>query len=93
MAYFPNGTSGLMYQQEWCERCVNWHENEYTDVPGCCIIDLHMFHNYDQHKDPLFRDVLEHFIPSDTNGDPAKCRMFIEKPDADIPGQGKLFDD
>lgn len=95
MAYFPNGTSGDVYMAKWCERCTNWRE--HPDIPGnwgCIVIDLHLIGDYDQCKQDesgkLWKTVLEHFIPTGKDGFPGECRMFLEKANADIPGQMKF---
>lgn len=45
MGYFPNGTSGEMYESRYCETCVHYGPE---DGPGCPIWGLHLLHNYDQ---------------------------------------------
>ena len=96
MAYFPNGSSGEAYIDQWCWRCRNWREDEEGSGNwGCIVWNLHLIGDYDQCKKTetgkLWKTVLEHFIPTDTDGYPAECRMFIEKPNADMPGQPKMF--
>ena len=44
MGYFPNGTSGMMYEDKYCARCV--HSGD--DGTGCSVMLLHMIHNYDE---------------------------------------------
>ena len=89
MAYFPNGASGDAYMERWCFRCVNWRDEE--ESLGCAVMDLHLISNYDQCGEDdvseLYKEVLEHFIPTKDNGFPDKCTMFIEKSGADITGQ------
>jgi hypothetical protein len=95
MAYFSNGSEGDWFREQWCERCVNWREDE-PDNWGCPIIDLHMMGNYVQCEDTesgkFWARVLSAFIPRKDDGYNDKCRMFIETPDADIPGQMKMFE-
>lgn len=94
MAYFPNGASGDRYMEQWCDRCVNWKPDDCGE--GCIVWDLHMIFDYDQCKDTpegkLWKTVLEHFIPTKKPEMlyPDKCRMFLEKPDADCVGQEKF---
>ena len=94
MAYFPNGSSGDAYMETWCCRCRNWREGDPCGW-GCIVWDLHLMGDYDQCKKTetgkLWKTVLEHFIPTDTDGHPAECLMFIEKPNSDMPGQMKMF--
>lgn len=72
MAYFPNGTAGLDYEDRYCARCI--HNN---DPDRCCpILLLHALHNYDEcNKDDSFLHVL---IPRSESGiDNEQCSMFI----------------
>jgi len=90
MAYFPNGTSGDIYMEQWCERCANWRETE-SDNWGCFVFDLHLAFNYEQNGESeinkLKHKILEHFIPTGEDLFPEKCKMFIERKEVDIPGQ------
>ena len=36
MAYFPNGTTGDRAQEDYCDRCVHWSEED-----SCPVWDLH----------------------------------------------------
>lgn len=79
MAYFPNGTSGMMYQEKWCERCVHWpdepkFDGEYKDVL-CAVWSVHLLCDYKGHE-----EALDELIPMDKGMWPTKCRMFIERP-------------
>lgn len=92
MAYFSNGSEGDGYQEQWCSRCMNWRE--HSEIPenwGCIVWDLHLCLNYDQCRDDGIKRVLEHFIPTDDDGYPMVCRMFVESVNADIPGQMRMF--
>ena len=55
MAYFANGTSGMIYEEEYCSRCKNWKDLEDDRGFGCPIWDLHTVHNYDQVKNKDFK--------------------------------------
>lgn len=68
MAYFPNGTSGMLYEEKYCDKCIH--------SGNCVIWDLHMFHNYDEcnNKDSM----LHVLIPRNEDGIGNKqCSMFI----------------
>lgn len=71
MAYFSNGTEGMRYESEYCDKCAHCE-------PGCLVWFLHMEWNYEQTKDESKQKALETLIPMDglVNG---KCTMFIEK--------------
>ena len=43
MGYFANGTEGLLYQEQYCFRCVHFGPEE---GPGCPIWDAHLFYAY-----------------------------------------------
>lgn len=102
MAYFPNGTSGMIYQSEYCENCWNWRDLNDDRGPGCPIWDWHMLWNYDQIASKtdtqkrkvqakVYKASLEHFILTGEDGFPKQCLMFLAKNEVDIPGQLKLF--
>ena len=86
MAYFPNGTSGLVYQEKYCDRCQNNKDKDDGRGTGCPIWDLHAVHNYDQVKNKDFKRILESFIPTKKDGFPDKCVMF-ERIEGEIEGQ------
>lgn len=74
MAYFPNGTSGQMYQEKYCDNCIHDKKND------CPILLLHLLWNYEQQEDETKRRTLEAFIPSTEDGLGAeKCKMFVEE--------------
>ena len=76
MAYFANGTSGDMYQQEHCEQCRNYRDLDDGRGSGCPIWDLHLEYN----RDMQFRAILDFFIPMTKDCVYAdKCKMFFPK--------------
>jgi hypothetical protein len=84
MAYFPNGTSGMDYADQYCANCV--HENE--DGPYCPIWSLHVLHNYDQcgkgKTAKAWKEVLSSLIPETKDGLSAEqCTMFRAKADCE----------
>ncbi len=70
MGYFPNGTSGMMYEEEYCNRCV------HQEKP-CAVWNLHMNHNYEECNKK--ESYLHYLIPRDKDGFNKKCTMFIPK--------------
>lgn len=77
MGYFPNGTSGAMYYERWCSKCL--HDNEEAGL--CCPIwNLHLLHNYEEcNKTGSFLHAL---IPlsNDTDAlDAMRCTMFVDR--------------
>lgn len=87
MAYFPNGTSGMMYEEKWCVRCVHGQDVEELMCP---VWFAHMLWNYDTRADEEISGILEYMIPTRDDHFPDKCRMFITT--GDVPGQMQLFD-
>lgn len=90
MAYFPNGTAAMRYEEEWCDKCAHCPHNEPDPLKGCPVLDLHWLWNYDQFGDSgdakQKKHILELFIPEeDANGVKyaAKCNMFVEAPKED----------
>lgn len=74
MGYFPNGTSGESYYEEFCSRCI--HDDESRGI-HCAIWNLHLLHNYEEcnNKDSF----LHALIPRNPNGFNDKCVMFVER--------------
>jgi hypothetical protein len=82
MGYFPNGTSGLDYQERVCSRCVNWRDKGDGRGEGCPIIDLHYLWNYDavgKDADKTKKTALDMFIARDEEGFNKQCEMFLER--------------
>lgn len=66
MGYFPNGTAGMLYQEQYCDRCIHDDQND------CPIWNAHlMFNGKDTHE-----GILEMFIPRDERGENQECRFF-----------------
>lgn len=85
MAYFPNGTSGAIYEEQYCANCV--HEGD-LDGPGCPIMLLHLLYNYDQCSNgktgKTIKSVLGTLIPETEDGLGAEqCSMFLAKAGAE----------
>ena len=87
MAYFPNGTSGMIYEGQYCDRCV--HQPAEDDAPMCPVWFAHFTWNYEACKQDEAKMLLEAMIPTKENGFPDKCKMFL--PTGDLPGQKELF--
>jgi hypothetical protein len=69
MGYFPNGTAGMDYEAEWCDRCIH-HET-------CPILVAHSIYNYKECNNRL--SILHILIPIDDEGDNEKCTMFLDE--------------
>ena len=88
MGYFSNGTEGMMYEEQYCSRCV--HQDAGHD--GCPVWNMHLFYSYQlcNDKEHPGKVMLDMLIPPDKkhpsfNG---QCTMFHEKSAA-----GDLFEE
>lgn len=68
MGYFSNGAEGMLYEEEWCDRC--------THQGGCAVWMAHLIHNYDECNKE--NSILHMLIPRAKNGlGNEQCRMFL----------------
>lgn len=80
MAYFPNGTAGDAYHEEYCSQCI--HDQQEG---GCPIWFLHGLHNYDEcNKPQSFLHILIPRTPDKLSNE--VCSMFLpsleDRPDS-----------
>lgn len=84
MAYFPNGTAGMMYQERFCVRCKNYRDKGDGRGPGCAVWDAHLVfpsHETVDGKCGPSREskVLDVLIPNTEDGlSAAECTMFLD---------------
>lgn len=72
MAYFSNGTEGMIYQERYCVRCIHGQD---LAGKGCAVWDAHFFFNGEKDKS----DVLDFIIPRVSQGaGNDECKMFVE---------------
>jgi len=71
MGYFSNGTEGMMYEEEWCSRCLHNGEEE----EGCTVLLAHALFNYEECNKP--DSILHILIPRD-GIENLQCKMFVE---------------
>jgi hypothetical protein len=83
MGYFPNGTSGMIYEEEYCSNCI--HRNGPDGKSGCRVWLAHLMHNYKECNNP--ESALHILIPREGIGN-AKCTMHISE--AKLPNQMPL---
>lgn len=89
MGYFPNGSSGMDYEERYCRRCAHHSDDEY-----CPVMLLHSLWNYEQvdaanaiyeGRDPgdtasaAKHQALLALIPEGKGGVNDQCRMFAER--------------
>jgi hypothetical protein len=82
MAYFPNGTAGMCYEEEWCANCVHYG----ADGVSCNILLIHNLFNYDQCDDTprgkAIEAILDLLIPRTKDDLGAEqCTMFRARVD------------
>ncbi len=80
MAYFANGTDGMIYEEKYCDHCL--HFGDEDGIEGCPILLIHDLYNYDQCKprstvEKTIKEILELLIPT-MDSYPDKCKMFID---------------
>lgn len=79
MAYFPNGTSGMIYEERYCSNCVHGRD-------GCAVMDVHNFFNYDQFGEDehskSIKTILDLLIPETKDGT-GQCNMFLARENAE----------
>lgn len=85
MAYFSNGTEGMIYEETYCQHCIHYDH--------CPILNEHFLHNYSD--DIKHRAVLDWLIPRKKDGaGNEKCTMFYkgtpEKQEPHIPLKGPV---
>ncbi len=69
MAYFSNGSEGMDYLANYCDKCIHNY--------GCVVWDAHMLKNYDECNND--DSILHILIPRSENGlSNEKCKMFVE---------------
>ncbi len=69
MGYFSNGTEGMAYEAEYCDKCIH-QEN------GCAVWLAHMMHNYDECNNE--KSILHILIPRNKDGWNDQCKMFVK---------------
>jgi hypothetical protein len=72
MGYFSNGTEGMEYQAQYCDKCIHWPAD--PDKGGCHVWLLHLLHNG---ADDKVHEALNILIPRTADGlGNEKCTMF-----------------
>jgi hypothetical protein len=71
MGYFSNGTSGALYEEQYCANCIHGQDHD----KGCAVWDAHLVNNYDECNNE--KSILHQLIPRD-GVDNKKCLMFMQ---------------
>jgi hypothetical protein len=73
MGYFSNGTEGQIYEEHYCNKCVN-------NADGACPVwGIHLLYNYQQQDNKAIKGILDQFISRSKDGlGNDKCNMFVE---------------
>ena len=75
MGYYSNGTEGMMYEEQYCDKCLHNQNEEF-----CAVWSAHIMFNYDYCNVPDDKNPLNVLIPrSKDKLSNEKCRMFITK--------------
>lgn len=75
MAYFPNGTSAMVYEERFCDHC----QHQKRDDGGCPVMFAHLLHNYDavgKDGNEALKSTLNILIPMD-GVEAMQCAMFM----------------
>lgn len=98
MAYFPNGTSRMNFEEHFCFRCVHRPVHDVNPPKDCAVLTLHWMWNYDQldksEVGVVKQIALYGLIPEiEINGVrfPGRCRMFFEAQQEDPSTQLNMF--
>lgn len=89
MAYFPNGSTGIRWQEENCfNDCIFWDDAGEKFI--CPVWACHQIFMYDEST----KEILNMLIPMNKDGIFAeKCKMYrCTSGIPDVPGQMKLFE-
>ena len=65
MGYFPNGSSGEGFQEQFCDKCQHGIDG------NCAVWRAHLVHNYNECNNPP--SILHMLIPRGED----TCNMFI----------------
>ena len=77
MGYFSNGTEGMIYTEQWCDRCK--HNGNGVDDPWCPIWNAHLQFCHGQEKTRATDAILDLLIPRSADGlSNEECRFFTE---------------
>lgn len=73
MGYFANGTAGMEYESQYCDKCVH----QKPDDGGCAVFMVHLMHNHEECNKP--ESILHKLIPRTDDGlGNEQCRMYHE---------------
>lgn len=87
MGYFSNGSEGMDYEADYCDRCV--HQNGPDGDSVCAVWAAHKFHNYKECNNK--ESILHMLIPRSEEGlGNGQCLMFVEDKRAKIDDQEEL---
>lgn len=79
MGYFSNGTESMIYEEQYCDRCIH----QKPDDGGCSVMLAHLLHNYDECNNP--GSILHLLIPrSKDDLDNEQCTMFAARPSREV---------
>lgn len=75
MGYFSNGTEGMIYEEQYCSRCI--HRDGPDGKTGCHVWLAHLLHSYKECNNP--DSILDLLIPrSKDKLSNEQCKLFVE---------------
>ena len=71
MGYFANGTEGMIFEEQWCSRCVHSDVSPGREIgvdPPCPVLFAHTLFSYDlcNQKEHPGKVILDSLIPTRT---------------------------
>lgn len=87
MAYFANGTEAMIFEEQWCRRCVHRDHEAIGEAPPCPIWMAHFMYAYElcneeEHPGKVMLDMLisEEWVdaPDGHKYPKQECKMFVE---------------
>ena len=72
VGFFPNGTSFIVYDDEWCAGCVHGGE-----LDNCPVIAAHLIQGAPGNA--VVQAILDTLIPRDADGRNCRCAMFVPR--------------
>jgi len=77
MAYFPNSTAGMHFDEQ-CENCVHGFYETVPEPNFCPVATLQLEWNYSQLEAKDQKFALDILVPQDKSGE-AKCWFFKQR--------------
>src|SRR5690349_19815070 len=93
MAYFPNGTAGMLYEEQYCYNCRNYRDKGDGRGFGCAIWDAQLLYSYDECNNDGKTHIIDgvpHVNPPLSNAK-AMLDMLIPEDAEGFPAECSMF--